>query len=85
LNITCRADLRAERAEIKADQSGLQIQNIEYLLEDECIEIVLNLTTPRSHISMAKQLLQSENHVYTEKPLVLNGSEGVKLLALAKS
>ena len=84
LNIACCADLRNERAKAKADQWGLQQQSIDSLLLDKSVEIILNLTTPESHISVAKQILESGKHVYTEKPLGLNVTEGIELLALAK-
>ncbi len=84
LNIACCADLKSERAQAKADQWGLQVQSIDSLLQDQSIEIILNLTTPDSHISVAKQVLESGKHVYTEKPLGLNVNEGIELLALAK-
>jgi predicted dehydrogenase len=84
LNIACCADMKNERAQAKADQWGLQVQSIDSLLQDKSIEIILNLTTPDSHISVAKQVLESGKHVYTEKPLGLNVNEGIELLALAK-
>ena len=70
LNIACCADLRNERAQAKADQWGLQQQSIGSLLLNKSVEIILNLTTPESHISVAKQVLESGKHVYTESPLV---------------
>ena len=85
LDIACCADLRTERAKTKAEQWGLQTQSIDSLLQDKSVEIILNLTTPESHIAVARQVLTSGKHVYTEKPLGLNVEEGIALLELASS
>ncbi|MEK9564468.1 MAG: Gfo/Idh/MocA family oxidoreductase [Deltaproteobacteria bacterium] len=85
LDIACCADLRTERAQTKAEQWGLQTQSIDSLLQDDSVEIILNLTTPESHIAVARQVLTSGKHVYTEKPLGLNVEEGIALLELASS
>ena len=77
LDIDCCANLRMERAQAKAEQWGLQAQSIDSLLQDKSVEIILNLTTPESHIAVARQVLTSGKHVYTEKPLGLNVEEGI--------
>ena len=60
LDIDCCADLRMERAQAKAEQWGLQTQSIDSLLQDDSVEIILNLTTPESHIAVARQLHHSK-------------------------
>ena len=40
------------------------------LLADSTVEIVLNLTNPRSHYEVSKAALEAGKHVYSEKPLL---------------
>ena len=46
--------------------------NLEELLADPSVEIVLNLTDPRSHFEVSSRCLDSGKHVYSEKPLGVN-------------
>ena len=39
------------------------------LLEDDAVEIVVNLTDPRSHAEVTRSALEAGKHVYSEKPL----------------
>lgn len=57
---------------------------LEELLEDRSIDIVLNLTNPKSHFSVSKACLDAGKHVYTEKPLAMEVSEAEKLVDLAE-
>lgn len=59
-------------------------QSLEELLEDRSVDIVLNLTNPKSHFSVSKACLDAGKHVYTEKPLAMEVSEAEKLVDLAE-
>ena len=85
LNLTSCADMQPERAQTKAEQWGLQNRTPEELLADDSVELVLNLTTPESHVTVARQILECGKHVYSEKPLGLNPEESRALLDLAAS
>jgi predicted dehydrogenase len=54
------------------------------LLEDRTVEIVLNLTNPKSHFSVSKACLKAGKHVYSEKPLAIALSEAKELVELAE-
>ncbi|MGF1497372.1 MAG: Gfo/Idh/MocA family protein [Elainellaceae cyanobacterium] len=56
---------------------------LERLLEDDAIDIVLNLTNPRSHYEVSKACLQAGKHVYSEKPLAMELSQAKELVELA--
>jgi predicted dehydrogenase len=58
--------------------------NIAQLLDDSSIELVLNLTNPRSHYEITKRSLEAGKHVYSEKPLAMNASGANELVELAK-
>jgi predicted dehydrogenase len=49
------------------------------------IDLVLNLTNPRSHFEVSRRCLEAGKHVYSEKPLATAMAEAYALHALAKS
>ena len=51
---------------------------------DPEIEIILNLTTPDAHYSVAKAALENGKSAYNEKPLSIELDEGKELVELAK-
>lgn len=55
----------------------------EQLLADPDIEIVLNLTSPRAHAEVARQILEAGKSVYGEKPLATNRADARAMLDLA--
>jgi predicted dehydrogenase len=57
--------------------------SLDALLNDERVELVVNLTNPRSHFEISKAALESGKHVYTEKPLAMTFSEAKALVTLA--
>lgn len=54
------------------------------LLEDRTVELVVNLTNPKSHFAVSKACLDAGKHVYSEKPLALSFSEAEELVKLAE-
>jgi predicted dehydrogenase len=60
-------------------------QSLEELLEDARVDIVLNLTNPRSHYTVSKACLEAGKHVYSEKPLGMTNEEAKSLVALAEA
>ena len=56
---------------------------LEALLADERVEMVLNLTNPRSHFEVTRACLEAGKHVYSEKPLAMEVSQAEELVALA--
>lgn len=55
------------------------------LLGDDAVEMVLNLTNPRSHAEVTRAALSAGKHVYSEKPLGMTGDEARALVELARS
>ena len=56
---------------------------LDALLNDPKVELVLNLTNPRSHYSVSKACLEAGKHVYSEKPLAMDIGEAKELVNLA--
>ena len=78
------ADIKEEVAKKCASKYGIKSLSVKELLNDEEIEIVLNLTIPKAHYSVAKKALLHNKHVYSEKPMAINLNQGKELFKLAK-
>jgi predicted dehydrogenase len=59
--------------------------SLEAVLADERVQIVINLTNPRSHYEVSKAALLAGKHVYSEKPLGMTFEEAKELVELAES
>ena len=84
LDIVACTDMDMSRAETKAEQFELSARPITEVLADSSIEIIVNLTPPNAHAVVSYAALDSGKHVYSEKPLATNRTDGAKLLELAK-
>jgi predicted dehydrogenase len=85
IEIVACADIVPERAQACAAEYNMKACSVEELLADPEIEIVLNLTIPLGHASVATAALEAGKSVYNEKPLTITREDGQKLLALAQS
>jgi len=85
IEIVACADLDMERAKARAEEFEIKKAcSVEKLLADKKIEIVINLTIPKAHASVALQALEAGKSVYNEKPLAVERKEARAMLALAK-
>ncbi len=55
------------------------------VLNDRNVELVINLTNPRSHFAVSKACLEAGKHVYSEKPLAMSLAEAQQLVKLAEA
>lgn len=83
LDVVVCYDRNPEKAQAKAQKYGIKALSMEEILADASIEIVVNLTTPTSHYSVIKQLLEAGKHVYTEKALTVELEHVAELVILA--
>jgi len=60
------------------------LKSLEPILDRGDIQAVAIATPAESHFALARQALMAGKHVYVEKPLVLNESQGEELAALAE-
>ncbi len=58
--------------------------SLEQLLADSRVDLVLNLTNPRSHFEITKFALEANKHVYSEKPLAMSGDAAKELIDIAR-
>ncbi|MEL7035753.1 MAG: Gfo/Idh/MocA family oxidoreductase [Cyanobacteria bacterium J06592_8] len=75
---------QARALRFSAYHGVLHYNSMEELLEDEKVELVVNLTNPRSHFEVSKACLEAGKHVYSEKPLAMKMSEAEQLVELAE-
>jgi predicted dehydrogenase len=86
IEIVACADMRREAAEAQAAKFGVgRVCSVEELLADPKIEIVLNLTTPESHGTIALAALEAGKSVYNEKPLAMSRDQGKRMLQVAQA
>ena len=78
------ADLDEQKAIAKKEKYAIPyVMTLDEMLECNDIDLILNITTPQSHYSITKKALIAGKHVYVEKPLALNYSDGKELVELA--
>jgi len=85
LDIVACADLIMDRAKAKAEEFGCKAVTVDQLLADPEIEIVMNLTIPIAHASVAFKAIEAGKSVHNEKPLAITREDGKKMLAMAKA
>lgn len=58
--------------------------SLDAILNDRRVELVINLTNPRSHYTVSRACLEAGKHVYSEKPLAMMLSEAEHLVQMAE-
>ena len=85
LRVVACADVDAAAAERTAAAHGIVALEPDALLADPGIDIVLNLTVPGAHLSVARAAVSAGKHVYVEKPLGTSVEGARALLAEAEA
>jgi predicted dehydrogenase len=79
-------DRNSDRATHFAEYHNLPLYpSLAKLLEDTSVEIILNLTNPRSHFEVSQACLEAGKHVYSEKPLAMTFEDAQALVNLAQT
>ena len=84
LDVVACTDVDMSRAEAKAQQFGVAAWPLTEVLADSSIDLIVNLTPPSVHAEVSCAVLNGGKHVYSEKPLATNRTDGAQLLELAK-
>ena len=82
--IVACADIDIQAAKKCAKIYKIKFMSVNELMKNQEIDIVLNLTIPKAHYSVAIKALRNDKHVYSEKPLAINLKDGLSLIKLAK-
>ncbi len=77
------ADINKRAAKKCARTYNIQFASVNQILKDKKIDIILNLTIPTAHYSVAKKSLLNGKHVYSEKPLAVDFKDGLDLVKIA--
>ena len=79
------ADIDIERAKARAQEFNVPKACLpDELYDDPEVEIIVNLTTPQAHASVASDAIAAGKHVFNEKPLTVTRGEGEQILAAAE-
>ena len=85
LRVTRLADLDVDRAKAAAAKFEVsEAGSVEELLGDDSISVVVNLTIPAAHAEVSLAALEAGKHVYSEKPLATDLTEGRAILDAAE-
>jgi len=85
LDIVALSDATPEAARARSEEFGVPARSVEDVLADPAIEIILNLTIPRSHVDVGLRAIAAGKHVYSEKPLGVTVAEARRLVEAAKA
>src|SRR5688572_26132024 len=81
VHVVACADLDIERARAKAAEHRIpRACTVAELLADPGVEIVLNLTIPGAHASVALDAVRAGKSVYNEKPLTIELADAQRLI-----
>ena len=80
LDIRALADLDPAAARERSREFGAPAVEVAALLADPAIQIVVNLTLPRSHVEVGLSALAAGKHVHSEKPLGTTLADGQRLV-----
>ncbi len=83
LDMKAVADINIDAAKNRADEFGVDAEDVDGLLGRDDIDVVVNLTIPDAHFPVTKSILEAGKHAYTEKPIVLTMEEGEILRTIA--
>ncbi len=83
ITLVACADKVEERALVQAKKYGILARSIPDMLKADDIDLIVNLTIPLVHAEVSLAILGAGKHVYTEKPLAINRTDGQKILELA--
>lgn len=84
LEVTACSDLIIEKAKEKAEKYNIKALSVDEMLLSEDVELIINLTIPVVHAEITKAALLHGKHVYSEKPLAINVSDGEELVRIAR-
>ena len=76
-------DLDLARRDAAAAKYEIRAMSMEEILADESITLVVNLTNPKAHFSVIRQLLEGGKNVYTEKVLSIELEDAKELVRIA--
>ena len=84
IRLVAVTDIDPARATALAAEHGVRVApTLEALLADPEVDIVVNLTFHHVHYEVTRRGLEAGRHVYSEKPMALDGGQAHELVAIA--
>lgn len=85
LDITACADVIPEAAKKQAERYGIrEVCSVSEFLSDPEIEIVVNLTPPKFHAELNRQIIEAGKNLFCEKPFAKDRKTAEGVLKLAE-
>ncbi|PSR22439.1 MAG: oxidoreductase [Sulfobacillus acidophilus] len=79
------ADQDASRAKNKGTEFDIPSVAVQTLLDDPCVDLIVNLTPPKAHADVSRMIIEAGKHVYSEKPLAVTRDAGEDILTRAET
>jgi len=84
LRLVAVTDIDPARATALAAEHGVRaVPSLDALVADPAVDIVVNLTFHHVHYVVSRTALEAGRHVYSEKPMALDGGEAHELVSIA--
>lgn len=83
LEIVAVADIVTAAARARSARYPVRAMPVDRLLSQDDIDLVINLTVPKAHYAVSRDILSAGKHLYSEKPLALTYKEAKGLVAAA--
>ena len=74
-------DHDAQRAQLRADELGAQVADIETILADAEVKSVVICSETRRHTELVERAAQAGKHIFVEKPLATTGEDATRMAA----
>jgi predicted dehydrogenase len=85
IRLVAVTDIDSARAAAFATEHGVPAApTVDALLAEPAVDIVVNLTVHHAHYSVSRQALEAGRHVYSEKPMALDGGQAHELVSIAE-
>lgn len=84
IRLVAVTDIDLTRATAFAVEHGVRaLPSLDALLADPAVDVVVNLTFHHAHYDVSRAALEAGRHVYSEKPMALDGDQAHELVAIA--
>jgi predicted dehydrogenase len=84
IRLVAVTDIDPARAAALAEEHDVRaFPSLDALLADPAVDIVVNLTVHHAHFDVSRAALEAGRHVYSEKPMALDGGRAHELVGIA--
>jgi predicted dehydrogenase len=84
IEVVACADVREDAARAQGARFNVAAQSVDELLANAEVDIVVNLTVPTAHHAISMKAFAAGKHVFSEKPLGVDVTQGRELVVEAK-